>query len=184
MNNIRITSGNLRGRAIKSPKSNLTHPMGSREKIALFNMISDQLDSATILDAYAGSGALGIEALSRGAKHVVFVEKSPKIAQNLKKNLKSLDLTEQSEVLIANAGKFLPKETYDIIIADPPYDNFDITVIVRLTKYLKNDGVLVLSHPAPTPDISGLKLTKTKKYARANISIYRKNTWHIYIIVI
>ena len=73
MDTIKIASGIFRGRSIKSPKSSLTHPMGAREKLALFNMIVDDLPGSLVLDAFAGSGALGIEALSRGASEVVFV---------------------------------------------------------------------------------------------------------------
>ena len=83
MDNIKITSGKFRGRVIKSPNSRLTHPMGAREKLALFNMINDFLPGAQVLDAFAGSGALGIEAISRGAKSAAFIEKNAKFAQNL-----------------------------------------------------------------------------------------------------
>ena len=80
MENIKITSGKYRGRTIKSPNSKLTHPMGAREKLAMFNMISEYLSGAVVLDVYAGSGALGIEALSRGASYAMFVEKNPRTA--------------------------------------------------------------------------------------------------------
>lgn len=175
MDNIKITSGKYRGRAIKSPNSKLTHPMGAREKLALFNMIADYLPGATVLDAYAGSGALGIEAMSRGAKYAVFVEKSPRIAQIIHKNLAELRLAEMAEVYTKDAVNFLTADEFDIIIADPPYDNFDIRGVENLTKFLKKTGVLVLSHPGETPEISGLKSDRTRKYAAARISIYVKN---------
>ena len=173
MDNIRITSGIFRGRSIASPKSNLTHPMGSREKLALFNLISDFLAEATVLDAYAGSGALGIEALSRGAKTVDFIEKTSKIAQTITNNLNSLNIN-NARVINIDVDKFDTTKQYDIILADPPYDNFRLNSIIRLTKYLKNGGILVLSHPSSAPDIPDLKLTKTRKYATANITIYQK----------
>lgn len=172
MDNIRITSGKLRGRTIKSPKSALTHPMGSREKLALFNMISDYLEGAVVLDAFAGSGALGIEAISRGAKSATFIEKNPKIANLIRDNLASLGLT--GTVFTKDVASFESSQKFDLIIADPPYDHFDIKKNQSLTKHLKNDGVLVLSHPATTPVIDGLELIKTRKYSRANVSIYQK----------
>ena len=92
MEKIRITSGSLRGRTIRSPRSSLTHPMGAREKLALFNMIGAELPGAVVLDAFAGSGALGIEALSRGAHLVTFIEKDLKIAENLIENLKTVGI--------------------------------------------------------------------------------------------
>ena len=157
-----------------SPNSKLTHPMGAREKLALFNMIADYLPEAMVLDAYAGSGALGIEALSRGAKYAVFVEKSPRIAQIIRKNLAELWLTEVAEVHNKGAESFLPADEFDIIIADPPYDDFDTLGVENLAKFLKKTGVLVLSHPGEAQEISGLKLNKTRKYAAARISIYTK----------
>ena len=172
MEKIRITSGNLRGRTIKSPRSNLTHPMGAREKLALFNMIAMELPGAMVLDAFAGSGALGIEALSRGAGGVVFVEKNTKVARIIAENLGSLGL--EGEIISSNARSFESKKMFDIIIADPPYDNFNLNDIIYLTKYLKNGGVFVLSHPGATPVISGLELTKSHKYAGATLSIFKK----------
>ena len=174
MENIKITSGKFRGRAIKSPNSKLTHPMGAREKLALFNMIADYLPGAVILDAYAGSGALGIEALSRGAKYAVFVEKNPRIAQIIRKNLAELGLAEVAEIYEKNAENFSPAGEFDIILADPPYDNFDTHGAENLAKTLKKTGVLVLSHPGEAPVISGLTLQKTREYAAAKISVYTK----------
>ena len=174
MNNIKITSGKFRGKAIKSPNSELTHPMGAREKLALFNMISEYLSGAVVLDAYAGSGALGIEALSRGASYAMFVEKNPRIAGIIRKNLVELGLTEQTSVFEWDIKNFLPPRDFDVILVDPPYDNFDVRGVENLAKFLKKTGVLVLSHPGEAPEISSLKLNRTRKYAAARISIYTK----------
>lgn len=173
MEKIRITSGNLRGRTIRSPRSSLTHPMGAREKLALFNMISTELPGAVVLDAFAGSGALGIEAMSRGAEIVTFIEKDLKIAENLIENLKMAGIG-SAEVEVMAIRQFKALREYDIIIADPPYDKFELADVLWLTKYLKNGGVLVLSHPGEAPVIEGLKLTKSRKYAGATLSIYTK----------
>ena len=174
MENIKITSGKFRGRNIKSPKSKLTHPMGSREKIALFNMISASLPDAVVLDAFAGSGALGIEAISRGAESVVFVEKAGSIAKIIRENIDSLGLGDYAKVITGDIKDFNPTMKFDIIIADPPYDNFDLTNVLCLEKFLKNDGGLVLSHPDRIVEINNLKLEKTHKYSSAYISIYKK----------
>lgn len=173
MEKIRITSGEYRGRSIQSPGSTHTHPMGSREKLALFNMISDYLPGAAVLDAFAGSGALGIEALSRGASRVVFVEKNPRIADIIRDNIDGLQLASQSHVQTCSVEAFAASDVFDVIIADPPYGNFGINNIRSLTKYLKKSGVFVLSHPENAPNIEGLTLIQTKKYAKARISIYR-----------
>lgn len=84
---LRVLAGRFKGVQLRSPRSELTHPMGSREKLALFNMLQPHLEGARVLDIYAGSGALGVEALSRGAKSVFFVEKSPKISEIIRQNL-------------------------------------------------------------------------------------------------
>lgn len=172
--NIRIGSGNLRGRTIKSPSSELTHPMGAREKMALFNMLLGKLPGAIVLDAFAGSGAIGIEALSRGAEKVVFIEKNPEIARNLTRNLCALGVFDQCKVVVADAEKFTTSDLFDIIIADPPYDRFDVAKVSRLGRFLASDGIMVVSHPAEAPEIDNLRLAKTKKYAAAHLSIYLK----------
>ena len=173
MNTIKITSGKYRGRSIRSPESAATHPMGAREKLALFNTIASYLPGATMLDAYAGSGALGIEALSRGAVHVVFVEKSPKVAHTIRDNLTALGLSENASVREWDAKVFLPAGEFDIILVDPPYDKYETRGAENLAKFLKPTGILVLSHPGEAPEIPGLTLTKTSKYAAAHLSFYK-----------
>ena len=172
---ITVTSGLYRGRELKSPVTPVTHPMGSREKLALFNMIMPYLPSARVLDAFAGSGALGIEAISRGASSVVFCEKYPQAAAIIKQNLAALNLEPQTEVVTSAVCNFTSDQPFDIIIADPPYDHFDITEVAHLSQFLTDDGIFVLSHPHNiTPDISGLMTAQTRTYAAASISIFHK----------
>lgn len=211
---LRILSGTYKGQVIMPPRDSATHPMGSREKLALFNMVAPYLSDAIVIDAFAGSGALGYEALSRGAKQVVFLEKSPKTAQIIQKNGERLglepriikasstswaDSTSQTNsvsqtdsasqtdpalthdsnpatILIGPAEKFSHSPCFDLIFADPPYSNFRPELITPLTKLLKKSGILTLSHPHTpiTPQFSGLKLLKTRRYASAQISIFEK----------
>lgn len=174
MENIRITSGNLRGRVIRSPKSSLTHPMGSREKLALFNMVAGVLPGARVLDAFAGSGALGIEAISRGASFVKFVEKAPKVARVIKENLASLGISDKAEVVCGDASSFTSAEKFQLIIADPPYDRFQDFGLDNWAEMLDEEGILALSHPGEAPEIAGLKLLKTSAHASARISLYQR----------
>ena len=171
MNELKITSGVYRGRKITTPGGK-THPMGERERIALFNIIADYVKGARVLDAYAGSGALGIESLSRGASAVEFLEKSPTVAKTIRENLKTLGLT--ARVATCSAGDFTTNDGFDLILADPPYDDFDLAGVEYLAGFLRNGGILVLSHPDETPDLPELKLIKTRKYAGAHVSIYGK----------
>lgn len=170
MDKITITGGKYRGRKITTP-GGATHPMGSRERLALFNMLTGKIEGALVLDAFSGSGALGIEALSRGASEAVFVEKNRVATEIIKQNL--ADLSADGKVIkgsvkdvAANLGEF------EVVLADPPYDNFDITEVEALVPLVKKDGVLVLSHPGEAPEINKLKLAKTRKYAGASISVY------------
>ena len=175
MNTIKITSGKYRGRSIRSPESKLTHPMGAREKLALFNAIAGYLPGAMVLDAYAGSGALGIEALARGASHVAFVEKSPQAVRTIRANLSALGISDSCDVFQQDAKGFSVINNYDIILADPPYDHFELDGATNLVRLLKDTGVLVLSHPGDAPAIDGLELIKTHKYAAAHLSVYKKS---------
>ena len=103
---LRITGGTLRGREIKSPESSKTHPMGSRERMAILNSIGPEIVGTEVLDAFAGTGAIGIEALSRGAARVTFIEKDRKVAMVLRENLRNLGLLERSTILEIPVEKF------------------------------------------------------------------------------
>lgn len=168
---MQVISGKYKNLRLESPNDSRTHPMGSREKLALFNMLQPYLEGARVLDAFAGTGALGIEALSRGAGEAVFVEKSAKVAKTIKNNLAKI--AEPTEIFIGDAEKYTATEPFDVIIADPPYDHFEPAQIQALISLLKADGILVLSHPNDAPELNGLKLVKTRSYAAANISIYQ-----------
>ena len=168
-NSVKITSGKFRGRTILTPGTG-THPMGERERLALFNKISGYLSHANVLDAYAGSGALGIEAISRGAKKATFIEKNVAAARIIRENLRMLDV--KAEVISGDAAKYDFIENYEVILADPPYDKFVAQEIENIAKSLAKDGILVLSHPSTPPEIAGLVLQDSRKYAGATISFY------------
>ncbi len=180
---MRVISGLFKGRALDSPRSDLTHPMGEREKNALFNMLGDLSDQA-VLDAFAGSGALGIEALSRGASAVVFVEKSPKIAGTIQKNLAKLvsdrEKSPETAIFTLDVAKFAEnpsqEASFDLIIADPPYDRYNPAIVAPLAQLLKPSGQLALSLPATAepPILPTLTLRTQKKYANAKLAIYDK----------
>lgn len=178
---LRIIAGQLKGAKILSPKSPGTHPMGSREKLALFNMVDPA--GLIVLDAFAGSGALGFEALSRGAAEVVFVENSAQARQAIRDNLASLTVRDQ---LISTKVKIFQQKvsqfaenpdlyhSFDLVIADPPYDKIDPSEIQQLVPLLSNGGELVLSSPAsqPAPELMGAQLISSRTYARARLTVY------------
>lgn len=173
---LRITGGELKNKEIKSPEDKHTHPMGSRERLALMNIIGPEIKGAEILDAFAGTGAIGIEALSRGAKHVTFVEKNHKVAEILKQNLKNLNLLEYTTVIEAPIEKIEGK-TFDFVIADPPYDKIkgiELETFDKLAKMAKNR--FILSHPgAFDPHAINANIHATKSYAASRVSVFTNN---------
>ena len=166
---IRIISGRFGGQTIDTPKTKATHPMGERERMAIFNSLRDEIPGRRILDAFAGSGAIGLEALSIGAARVDFMENNPKAVKTIKQNLAKFGITDAS-ILKA------PDGDYGIIFADPPYDNPQYGVVAGLVYNLVPGGFFVLSHPETPepPAFPYLELLSDKKYAAAHIKIYRK----------
>ena len=169
-NQIRIISGKLGGRLIDTPKTDKTHPMGDRERSAIFNRLRGEIVDKVILDAFAGSGAIGLEALSLGAAEVDFLENNRKAAKTIHDNIAKFKLDDK--------GKLVRKlrDEYDIIFADPPYDKPQYEYIEEILKSLKHGGIFVLSHPeSPAPwEFRGLSLFSDKSYAAAHIKMYQK----------
>jgi ribosomal protein L11 methyltransferase (prmA) len=173
--NVKITSGLFRGRELKAPQNGVTHPMGSREKLALFNSLSDKIKDKIILDVFAGTGALGLEALSRGASHVTFIEADKKAAEILKQNAIVLGVFEQVRIYNTKVEKIDFDSPFDIVIADPPYEYFHdlpLSVLDRLVKTARE--YFVLSHPSDfDPHAIDAELLSTKAYAGSRITIFR-----------
>lgn len=171
-----IIAGIYKGRTIKSPNDPNTHPMGSREKLALFNMLLPYLPSSVVLDAFAGSGAVGLECLSRGASEVVFLEKSPSVARIIRENCTFLPDKNAYNIVVSSVESFHTEVDFDLIIADPPYDLFTPELVSPLLAFLKPSGIFALSHPKTLvpPSFPGLTLIKSRSYASASISLYQK----------
>lgn len=176
-NDIHVTGGRFNGSLLKSPEGNTTHPMGSRERLALFNVLNSlrgpMAGTETILDAYCGSGAIGIEALSRGARMGVFIDNDWDAGEICADNLAKLGIEDIATVADGDIARVHGLE-FDLIFADPPYDNFPSS-LENLADMLNPDGILVLSHPDsidPTKYFKDLKLLTTKSYASAHLSFY------------
>jgi len=121
---LRIISGTLGGRFIKAPKGVATRPTASRVREAWFSALGDRVQDAAVVDLFAGSGALGIEALSRGARHVHFVESHARTLETLRRNLLALSLEDRSTVVRRDVLWFVDRiaEPFDLAFADPPYE--------------------------------------------------------------
>lgn len=154
--------------------------MGERERIAIFNMIGDEVEGAYVLDAYAGSGALGIEALSRGADCVLFIEKGHVASNTIDENLRDLypddEDREYGGVLCMDVmdAAMIATDRFDIIFADPPYDKYRPEMVECLVPLVTYGGLLVVSQPNIPPVLPGMELVTARKYAAARIAIYRK----------
>lgn len=176
---MRIVGGKFRGRQIASPSGNKTRPMTDEMREAVFNILGP-IDGAVVLDAYAGSGAIGLEALSRGAAHVDAIEKSRDAARIIRQNVGSLgadnlyQLYEQPVSAVTKSA--LASKKYDLIFADPPFSSLNVDVLEQLSKYLTPGGLLILKTPGSTdsPSVSTLKLVDARKYGGSMICFYKR----------
>ena len=180
---IRVVGGEFGGRMLDSPRGRGTHPMGERIRNALFNSIQQELPGAEVLDAYAGTGALGLEALSRGAAHASFIE-SGRVAQKIiANNIERLALDEERARLYrtrVNAWiSTNPEARFDIIFVDPPYYDFErqLSTVERLLGLLKPGALMVLSKPGKCEEIVAnreIVVVDNRSYSNATLTFYRK----------
>ncbi len=175
---MRIISGRLKGRQFDAPKTHRTHPMSERVRGGLFNALGD-IEGLTVLDAFAGSGALSFEALSRGSKSATAIEVDKTAHDTVAKNVKSLGLTNQVKATRANVSSWSDnnlKKNFDLVFAAPPYDDLRPDLLQKLVKHAKPNGLYVLDWPGnlEPPKLSELKPIKQKNYGDAQLVFYRK----------
>ncbi len=176
--NLRIISGSVGGRIIAAPDGNRTHPMGERIRNALFNIIGDEIKGARVLDAFAGTGSLGIEAISRGAKHAIFLEKDGRAYETIVANITSLDIkdkTKSIKVPVASWITTYDDELFDIIFADPPYGDTQFSTVTKLMGLLKPGALMVLSQPGrdECPTRPGVVVVDNRSYGDATLVFFR-----------
>lgn len=166
---MRVISGTAKGCKLNSIDDLSTRPTLDRVKEPLFSIIQNHLLEANVLDLFAGSGALGIEALSRGSKYCVFCDKSYKSIQILKENIKKTRMEEKSTILNVDYNKCLEglKEKFDIIFIDPPYkQNIAVKAIEKIihSKILSKDGIIILETDEEERELEELKDVKVEVY--------------------
>lgn len=176
--NVRIIAGKYGSRTLKTPRGYVTHPMGDRPKGAVFNKLQDLLEGAHVLDAFAGSGALGLEALSRGAAHATFVDRDNSAISVIKENIQTLDCKKQTKVIRSGVASWADacEERFDIIFADPPYNDLQLSTVSRLFGLLKPKGLMVLSYPGRgemPSGTNGVVVVDNRSYGNAALAIYR-----------
>jgi len=181
---MRVISGKARGSILVAPAGFETRPTGDRMKEDLFNILNHRLKDIVFLDLYCGSGAIGIEALSRGARSAVFVDCSKAAIDATKANLRKTHLLEMAEIFfmpvhqVCGAQEFQGRQ-FDIIFLDPPYDSAELPAALDSIKnLLAEDGIVIAECRRglgfELPDIPGLGIYRQKKYGQMQFVFYEK----------
>ncbi|MEI7760324.1 MAG: 16S rRNA (guanine(966)-N(2))-methyltransferase RsmD [Thermoleophilia bacterium] len=175
---MRIIAGDRRGAKIAAPKGDTTRPTGDRVREAAYNLVGP-VEGATVLDLFAGSGAMGLEALSRGARRCVFVESDPAACRVIQGNLERLRLT-GALVLRKDAFQALREErgrTYDLVLVDPPYGTWpdlEPRLAEALPAALTPGGLLVVETATRVEPELPLELITSRRYGSARITLFTR----------
>ncbi len=180
--NIRLIAGKYGGRVLEGSGTDRTHPMSERVRNSMFSIIGREIEGARVLDVFAGSGALGLEALSRGAESAVFVERD-RIAQKvIDANITTLGIDKkQAKLVKAPAASWLrttDAAPFDIIFIDPPYHDMQLSTVAKISGLLKPNGLMVLSYPGngEVPTELGVVVVDNRSYGNAALAFYRKES--------
>lgn len=179
---MRVITGKARGVQLKTPDGLLTRPTTDRVKEALFSIIHFEIPGAKVLDLFGGTGQLGIEALSRGAKSAVFVDAREEACKLIRENLKRTKLEQGAKVVHSDYLDYLGRcrEQYNIIFLDPPYaEVFLENALKRITEIdiLQSDGIIVTERPLGKElpwEMEGYSRSRDYKYGKTLLTVYRK----------
>ena len=180
---MRVISGKARGVVLKTPEGMQTRPTADRVKEALFSILQFDLPGTKVLDLFGGTGQLGIEAISRGAKSAVFVDAAEAPCKLIKENLRRAKMENEGRVVRSDYLQYLSqcKETFDIIFLDPPYaEVFLENAIKKISEIdiLQSGGIIVAERPVEKVlnlEIDGFSRSKDYKYGKTLITLYRKD---------
>lgn len=178
--NLRIIAGTYGGRTIAAPNNDRrTHPMGERIRNALFNSIGSEIHDAVVLDAFAGTGALGLEAISRGAAHATFIERDRAAQKAIDQNISMLGVNDQAKLVRASVSAWANTydgPLFDIIFADPPYHDVQFSTALQIMGLLKPGALMVLSHPGRSecPTRPGVVVVDNRSYGDATLTLFRR----------
>ena len=179
---MRVITGKARGVQLKTPDGMQTRPTADRVKEALFSIINFDIPGAHVLDLFGGTGQLGIEALSRGAKSAVFVDQSEQACKLIRENLKRTKLEQDGRVVRSDYMDYLKRcrETYDIVFLDPPYaEVFLENALKCITEIdiLRSGGIIVAERPLGKElpwEFDGFERSRDYKYGKILLTLYRK----------
>lgn len=180
---MRVITGKARGVLLKTPEGMLTRPTSDRVKEALFSIVNFDLPGSNVLDLFAGTGQLGIEALSRGAKHAVFVDAREDACKIVRENLRRTKLENEAKVVRGDYLDYLRrcKEKYDIILLDPPYaEVFLENALKCITEIdILQSGGIIVTERSVEKELSlvfeGYTRSKDYKYGNTLLTLYRKD---------
>lgn len=174
---LRVIAGSLGGRFFESPDTAITHPMSERLRGALFNILGD-VAGKTVLDPFAGSGALSFEAISRGAQSATLLENDQRAQRAIEKNIQDLGLSAKAKLIKANCRSWSERNntTFDLILADPPYHDLQLSTISLLHNHLNANGLMVLSYPGrgSAPTVNGVVVVDIRDYGNAALAFYQQ----------
>lgn len=179
---MRVITGKARGVQLKTPEGMLTRPTTDRVKEALFSIINFDIPGAKVLDLFGGTGQLGIEALSRGAKSAVFVDAREEACRLIRENLKRTKLEQDAKVVRSDYLDYLERcrEKFSVIFLDPPYaEVFLENALNRITEIdiLQSDGIIVTERPLGKElpwELEGYTRSRDYKYGKTLLTLYRK----------
>jgi len=175
---MRISGGTLKGRVLRIPVKAGFRPTTDRNRQMIFNVLREAVEGARFCDGFAGSGAVGIEALSRGAGEAVFIENDPGLVRGLELNLQALGIESRSRVHRGDAEDLRALEAagaQDVIFLDPPYENHSVKMLERAAACLAENGILVYEHDAryEPPPVSGLRAADCRRCGDSAFTFYR-----------
>jgi 16S rRNA (guanine966-N2)-methyltransferase len=178
--NLRIIAGAYGGRLIAAPDGKRTHPMSERVRNAMFNSLGSTVQDAVVLDAFAGTGAVGIEALSRGAKHATFIERDRVAQKVLAENIEKLGIGGQAKIIKAPVASWIATyegDFFDLIFVDPPYHDTQFSTVSKLMGLLKPGALMLLSHPGrdECPTRPGVVVVDNRSYGDATLTLFRRD---------
>ena len=179
---MRVITGTARGTQLKTPDGMATRPTSDRVKEAMFSIIHFEIPGASVLDLFGGTGQLGIEALSRGARKAVFVDAGEPACKVIRENLKRTKMEQQGNVVRSDYLDYLNRcrEKFDIILLDPPYaEVFLENALKKITEIdiLSSNGIIVAERPLGKElpwEFEGFQRSKDYKYGNTLLTIYRK----------
>lgn len=179
---MRVVSGAARGRRLKAPEGLATRPTSELCKEAVFSIIQFELEGSRVLDLFAGSGQMGVEALSRGAKKCVFVDNAKACRLVITENLQQTGLFERAQVVMLDAEAYLKNaaEPFDIAFLDPPYGKTDLEkLLFTLGGIMSANGIIICETDKSDilpENAGGFVKHKEYRYGKAKITVYRNRT--------